>query len=325
MKLPPFLLHSQYFVFSRREELERALDGLVSDDELQELRRLSDLGLPPITSELTLATMLGVNSGLIWSFINRPAKHYDEFQIPKGKGRRRITAPRVALKVVQKWLSVQLGKCYTPPDHVFGFVPGRSHILAAMKHVGCSWVLSVDIKDFFPSVSAEQIRKCLEEFGYSSAAANIISSLTCFNDSLPQGAPTSPVLSNMVFREADFALVQLAGKYEANISRYADDIVYSSRDVFHGDLYDELMVLFRGLPWELASDKTELTIAPSRRKVHGLLVGGEEVRLTKGYRNRLRAYRHLLQMGKVRDEDIARIQGHVMFGEYVREVVSARP
>lgn len=269
--------------------------------------------------------MLGVNPGLLWSFINRPTKHYDEFQIPKGKGRRRITAPRVALKVVQKWLSVQFGTCYTPPDHVFGFVPGRSHILAAMRHVGCSWVFSVDIKDFFPSVSAEQVRKCLEEFGYSGTSANIISSLTCFNGSLPQGAPTSPVLSNMVFRGADVALVQLAGKYKANITRYADDIVYSSRDVFPSDLYDELMVLFRGLPWALASDKTELMIAPNRRKVHGLLVGGEEVRLTKGYRNRLRAYRHLLQTGKVRDEDIARIQGHVMFGEYVREVVSASP
>ena len=298
---------------------------MVSDDELQELRRLSGLGLPPITSELTLATMLGVNPGLIWSFINRPAKHYDEFQIPKGKGHRRITAPRVALKVVQKWLSVQLGKCYTPPDHVFGFVPGRSHILAAMKHVGCSWVFSVDIKDFFPSVSAEQVRKCLKEFGYSGTSANIISSVTCLNNSLPQGAPTSPVLSNMVFHEVDFALVELAEKYHANISRYADDIVYSSSNVFQNGLSDELTGLFRDLPWELAFDKTELMVAPNRRKVHGLLVGGDEIRLTKGYRNRLRAYRHLLQTGKVRDEDIARIQGHVMYGKYVDEVASAKP
>lgn len=324
MKLPHSLLTSPFFVFSSEYEFSRALSGEVSDEEIDLISALSKRALPPITSRSALAAMLGVSPGLVWSFVTRPARHYREFSIPKGNGERRIQAPKVALKIVQKWLSVQFEKIYTPPPHVFGFVQNRSHVMAASRHAGAAWVFSVDIENFFQTTPHELILDCLKKLGYEAEGAALIASLCCYGGFLAQGAPSSPIFSNLCFQDMDANLSLLAGKYGVRVTRYADDIVFSGEAVFPTELMDEVKGLFSEGPWKLAPHKIELAIAPKQRlKVHGLLVHGKDARLTKGYRNRLRGFMHVLAMGQVRQEDVNRLKGHLNYASMVARVVNS--
>lgn len=317
MRLPQPLLDSPFFLFEKLAELERAL-GEYSDPELiGEVRRLESLGLPPIASGSALATMIGINPGLVWSFVNRNRKHYRTFYIPKGSSFRRIDAPRVALKVVQKWLATQFGKIYQAPDHVYGFVPNRSHIDAAKVHVQSQWVLSVDIENFFPATPQKLVAEVMRAVGYSSSSGDLISQLTCLNGGLAQGAPSSPILSNFCFSDIDVKLSEMAQKYNVRLTRYADDITFSSRAEYPDGLREEALCMFERTPWTISQRKLQLSLAPERRKVHGFVVHGNEPRLTKGYRNRLRAYRHLVATKQLDPDFLKKAMGHLAYGDFV--------
>jgi hypothetical protein len=319
MRLPHPLLDSQYFLFSSFAELSKALGDAAHPDELADAERLILRGLPPVTSRMALATMFGINPGLVWSFENRTRRHYRSFSIPKGRTTRQIDAPRVALKLVQKWLSIHLSRAFQPAEHVFGFVSNRSHVQAAARHAGARWVFSVDIKDFFQSTPASLVADSLLTIGFARQGAELVSRLACLRGTLAQGAPSSPVLSNICFQIADAQLILIAARYGARLTRYADDVVFSGTNEFPAALENDVRTLFSQGPWTLAEQKTQLARLPDRLKVHGLLVHGEKIRLTKGYRNRLRAYRHLLSQDGVRDADLAKVKGHLNYAASIEK------
>lgn len=326
MRLPLPLLESLFFQLSTRDELVKALGDSVDMVEIEEIDRAVARKIPPVTSRTVLATMFGVHPGLIWSFENRQHTHYRSFVIPKGKNKpgRRIDAPRVALKIVQKWLSVQLQSVYVPADHVYGFVPGRSHLDAATVHANARWLFSVDIENFFSTTPESLVVSNLQHAGFGAKGAALVARLACFRGALAQGAPSSPILSNLCFQEMDAILLQLALTYEVRCTRYADDIVFSGIDSYScpPQLISDIMDIFSTSVWQLAGHKTSVVSLPSRLKVHGLLVHGEKPRLTKGYRNKLRAFRHMLAANYVRETDLARLRGHVTYGDMVERQTS---
>lgn len=291
----------------------------ISSEERAEITRLLTIGLPPVLSRTTLATMFGVNPGLIWSFENRQKRHYHSFVIPKGKSGnvRTINAPRVALKIVQKWFSVQMEKAFNPSSHVYGFVRGRSHVDAAMVHSKANWVYSVDLSNFFQTTPQSMVKSALEKIGFGTDGAKLLSHLSCFQGALAQGSPSSPVLSNICFHAVDIELRKIADTYGVRLTRYADDIVFSGHDEFPLGLGDDVQNLFLTTPWKLAQKKTNFSKLPNRLKVHGLLVHGDEVRLTKGYRNKLRAFRNLIKYDKVSGSDLSIMKGHIQYGDFV--------
>lgn len=320
MRLPPLLQDSQFFLFSSAEELLSALGMSVAPADKEEVMRLTALGLPPACTRDVLATMLGINPGLLWSFEYRPGKHYRIFRIPKGaQGQREIVAPRVALKVVQKWLSVSLQRCYAAPDHVFGFVPGKSHLDAAKVHRLARWTFSIDIANFFPSTPAQVVSEAYQRLGFGAESAAMLARLSCYRGFLAQGAPSSPVLSNIALAAIDRRLSEISQRFGARLSRYADDIVFSGTDDFPHGLRDELVNLLVDTPWTLADEKTEFNQLPARLKVHGVLVHGPQIRLTKGYRNKLRAYAYLASQGRIRENDALRVAGHLRYGLQVQD------
>ncbi|MBR9813366.1 RNA-directed DNA polymerase [bacterium] len=291
--------------------------------EAEEIQRLAALGLPPITSRWCLGTMLGVNAGIFRSMELRPHRYYRNFRLASGNKVRNIRAPKAGLKVVQRWIAHNLANAYVAPDHVYGFVSGRSHIDAAMQHVNASWVVSVDISDFFPSTPVSVVRSRLLSIGYQEVAANLITSLVTYEESLPQGAPTSPVLSNICFGPSDLKMAAIAEHYDARITRYADDIVFSGETgIPHADILVSVRDHFERTCWDINERKVRISQAPNRRKVHGLLVHGGSVRLTKGYRNRIRAYKHLLNTrSDIPQEDYHSIMGHVSYADHLAELV----
>lgn len=316
MRLPPFLLSNTYFQFSRIEELITALGDEVGDIEKSEIQRLHEIHLPPIISSSVLAAIFGINPGIVWSLLNKKQRYYRRFTIPKGKGRRVIQAPRVVLKIIQKWLSVRLACAWQPNDCVYGFVSGRSHIDAAARHCGADWVFSCDIENFFSSTPEMYVASSLQGIGYGEEASELISSLSCYEGGLAQGSPASPVLSNICAVGLDNQLIGVRDKYDCVYTRYADDVVFSGVGEFPEGLDQEVLKCFAGLPWKIAKDKTKKSIPPERLKVHGLLVDQATPRLTKGYRNRIRAYRHLVENNKV-TKDTSIIKGHLAYADSV--------
>ncbi len=322
MRLPPQLLESPVFQFSAVEELIQALDLAQDDPEMAQILTLSTRGLPPITSRHVLATMLGVNPGFVWSLANRPNRYYRTFDIPKGRGFRKITAPLIALKIIQKWLGYHLARAVPSPPHVFGFVPGRSHVGAVHIHRDAEWAISVDIANFFQTTPFALVESALGQLGYDEVAAGLLASLTCYRGFLAQGAPSSPALSNLCFAETDAALVAISERHACRLTRYADDIVVSGRGNIPTMLRDELSLVFAETPWQLAPEKERLQPLKGRIKIHGLIVCGSNVKMTKGYRNKLRAYAHILSARGELTTDRHVLIGHLQYAQHVETTLT---
>lgn len=325
MRLPHTLLDNLGLNFGSADDIGSALGSNCSSAEFEEIQRLMALGLPPVTSINALAVMSGFNRGFIWSLLERTPRYYRIFQIPRGRGHRQIEAPKVALKAIQKWLSVHLDRKWVPHPAVHGFVRGRSHISAAKVHLSANWVISLDIKDFFPSTPISSVIGSLHRLGYETPESlDLLSRLSCYAGRLSQGAPTSPVLSNIAMHDIDLRLAEVAAVYEARFTRYADDLVFSGAGSLPEQLPGVVNAIFEGTPWLLSNQKRAVMTLPGRLKVHGLLVEGEVVRLTKGYRKKLRAYRHLLQKGAVRQGDLQRIRGHINYADQVERSTATK-
>ena len=322
MKAPPLFVSYQSPDDSVEESLKIFLSSLTPDLQEKFGKEITILGekkLPPVVSMRCLGVLFGYSPHFIYAMANNNRKYYRQFTIKSGKKIRRIQAPRVAIKVIQKWFGFHLAKSLIFNDYVFGFVEGRSAVDAAAKHCGSKWVYSVDIKDFFPSTRKEKVITELNKLGYSLHGATLITNLCCYGNSLGQGAPSSPVLSNLVMRPIDTQLKTLADELRITFTRYADDIVFSGNERFPEELKDYVSKVFEGTGWKLATSKTyEANVEKGERlKVHGLLVHGDKPRLTKGYRNRIRAYKHLWNGNKIKLKDKNKIEGHISFAASV--------
>ncbi len=309
MNPPPFLIS-----FSSVEDFLKALPEEVHRLNAQEL---CAKGLPPVISTRCLSILFGYSSRFTGALYRRSEKYYRTFTIPKGKKQRIIHAPRVALKVIQKWFGFHLAEAVKFNECVYGFVKGRSAVDAASLHCGTDWVYSVDIADFFPSTLLHRVVTALLGLGYSQHGAELIAKLCCYNGGLAQGSPASPVLSNLVFRAVDIELVDVAKQFGINFTRYADDVVFSGKGEFPVEIKGIIRTAIESRGWKIAEAKEKLAMRPNRLKVHGLLVHGEKPRLTKGYRNRVRAYKHLLANKVIAPGDLARMMGHLAYAESV--------
>lgn len=303
-------------------ELDNYINALSTNNQMlykDQIESLFERKLPPIVSVVTLSLLFGFSPSFVMALINNSSKQYRSFVIKKGKKKREIQAPKVGLKVIQKWFGYHLAKALTYNEHVFGFIPYRSAIDAASKHCRASWVYSVDIKDFFPSTKIETVLKALIKLGYSQEAAELISKLCCYEHRLPQGAPSSPPLSNLVMMDIDTNLSHLALEHNLCYTRYADDIVFSGNGEFPEVIINKTKKNFDNTDWELNSAKEYFANVKKgqRLKVHGLLVMGDKPILTKGYRNKLRSYKYMISNNKVRAQDIPRLKGHIEYAQLI--------
>ncbi len=314
MLAPPLLVS-----YSTVEDYLSALPENLRIQYEVEIRSLVEQGLPPIVSSSCLAILFGYTVKFVNAMRFQNYKYYREFTIRKGKKKRKIQAPKVSIKVIQKWFGYHLALALPVEDYVFGFVSGRSAVYAAQKHCNSTWIYSVDIKDFFSTTNEGVMKRALLELGYSQKACDLIVPLCCYIDKLAQGSPASPVLSNLVMKLVDEKLSALSVEHGITFTRYADDIIFSGINEFPEIIKQSVKDIFEGTCWELSTNKEYFADATKgqRLKVHGLLVNGEKARLTKGYRNKVRAYKHLINSGKVKDEDLRRLTGHVKYSESV--------
>jgi retron-type reverse transcriptase len=179
-----------------------------------------------------IAVALGISPHLISACIHAPANHYRHFTIPKKSGgERTISAPRVFLKVIQYWTLDYLLFNLRTHSSCHSYQQGRSILSNAIPHIGTRYVANVDIENFFGSITKNRIAQLLTKRNIPARTAHFIASISTLDGALPQGAPTSPQLSNAFLYEFDRQMSQLTIEHKLNYSRYADDITVSGEDL----------------------------------------------------------------------------------------------
>ncbi|WP_018624606.1 reverse transcriptase family protein [Kangiella aquimarina] len=302
--------------------VESYLSALSQDSVSSYQKEINDLvarGLPPVVNTKLLGLLFGLSNKFITSLLIDKKRHYRNFNLRKKGKVRTINAPKMSLKVIQKWFGSHLASSIDYASYVYGFIPGRKALDAAKVHCGSRWVYSIDIEDFFPSTPSELVYESLKSLGYTELGSKIITEICTLDGYLPQGAPSSPALSNLVAKNLDRHLYKLSTDLGVKYTRYADDIVFSGAEDFPKNLPEIIIEIFADTPWSLSERKNYFadTLLGHRLKVHGLLVKEDAVRLTKGYRNKIRAYKHLLEQGKIKDSDLQRIKGHLTYAKLI--------
>lgn len=186
----------------------------------------------PLETAADVAELLGLPPGrLIYALYKAPAaERYRHFEIPKRTGGMRlISAPRGLVRDAQETLAPLLQAAYDAHPSAHGFITGRSVVSNAHPHVGRHWVLNVDLADFFPTINFGRVRGLFmaQPFGLGAKAATVMAQICTYRNGLPQGAPTSPALSNFIAAALDRRLTRLAKEQRCRYSRYADDITFS--------------------------------------------------------------------------------------------------
>jgi RNA-directed DNA polymerase len=180
-----------------------------------------------------LASLLGLGRKQLdyWAYVAPEAARYIHFKLPKRTGGDRpISKPSSTLLRIQKSIADMLLDIYPTPSNVHGFVKARSIVSGAENHVRRRWVIKIDLEDFFGAINFGRIRGLLQAppLGLPSEVATVVAQLCCHDNRLPQGAPTSPILSNFVCLKLDSNLRALARSHGCRVTRYADDITFST-------------------------------------------------------------------------------------------------
>ena len=227
---------------------------------------------------------------------------YRQFSLPKRRGgTRTISAPQPALMALQRRiLRFILARLQAHPC-AHGFERGRSIVTNALPHERSTVIIRLDIQDFFGATTARRIENYFRAIGWDAEAAALLTQWTTLDGALPQGAPTSPRLSNLVNGLMDRRLSGAAAAYGGRYTRYADDLTFSFGEA---DSHEANCVI--PLAKKILADlgyrlhmKKKLSIrrAHQRQQVTGLVVN-DRVRLPRETRRRLRAIRHHIDTGR---------------------------
>lgn len=213
---------------------------------------------------------------------------YKQFKIKKKSGDfRLITAPRnQSFMQILRFVNEMFKAMYIPSEYAMGFAEGRSVVTNANIHKTQNYVFNIDLKDFFPSICQARVwkRMQLKPLLFKQPIANVIAGLCSMKETmedgsvrfvLPQGAPTSPILTNMICDKLDHRLAGLAKRFGLKYSRYADDITFSSmHNVYQktGDFRKELKRIVEGQGFTINENKTRLQKLGARQEVTGIIV-----------------------------------------------------
>ncbi len=303
--------------------------------------------LPELDNPKALAEALGVSiATLRWLAFHRDDAtfiHYRRFTIPKRDGSARaIWAPTPQLKAIQRWILREIVERLPVHGASHGFMPGRSIKSNASVHSGAEIVVKVDLKDFFPTVTLPRVKGIFRRAGYREQIATLLA-LLCTEAprevmeikgkthfialgprALPQGAPTSPGLTNTLCLRLDRRLTGLAAKLGWRYTRYADDLTFSLPPRKNRNEQPPKVGALLGGIAKVAADegfvvhpnKTRIARSGGRQQITGLVVNGEgPPRVPRALRRQVRAALHNLRNGKpLREgETLSRLAGFIAY------------
>jgi RNA-directed DNA polymerase len=269
----------------------KAIDAGYTEDKIQlclnYAKKLIENDYPVIYNSSHLSALVGYKRSYIKRAIYFTDYFYRSFQISKKNGKKReIKEPLPSLKEIQQWILNFILYKVTVSKFAKAYIPNRKITDNVRFHKNQEQVICLDIKNFFPSIKATSIQNIFLNIGYSSRVAKILTNLSCLNGSLPQGAPTSPQLSNIYLYKFDKAISKYCIETKIRYTRYADDLAFS------GKIEEEkLMTLvnqqLKELGLSLNDNKTKIMTQNMRQVVTGIVVN-EKAQVPKEKRKELR-------------------------------------
>ena len=240
---------------------------------------------------------------VFWIYRTKEKDRYTSFKIAKRNGTPRvIDAPTTNVKILQQKLNTVLQAVYRTKPSVHGFVACKSVKTNAQQHTKKRWVFNIDLEDFFHTIHFGRVRGMFMANPYNlpDNVATVLAHLSCFQGHLPQGAPTSPIISNMICAKMDDQLQRLAQSCRSRYSRYADDITFSTTTrSFPSDLASPnrlgqvqagrlLNEIIEQNGFRINTNKVRLRARHHRQEVTGVTVN-DKLNVPKRFVNQIRA------------------------------------
>ena len=274
---------------------DRGIQPELVDAYLEYIRPILKNNLPVIFEVEHLSKYLGVNLKTLNKMAYGTESFYREFTIPKRRGgKRSINAPYPSLRDCQRWILDEILEKCASHYSAQAYTKSKSIITNALPHTNKAALLKIDLKDFFPSITIEWVINFFHGLGYAKNVAFVLASLCCLEGCLPQGAPTSPKLSNLLLIVLDRRLYHLSKKYQITYTRYADDMAFSGEYIPHRfmEVVKEIIEDF-GLIVNEA--KTSLIYGEKKQKiVTGLGVHGKSISIPRAYKRKLKQELHYI-------------------------------
>jgi RNA-directed DNA polymerase len=171
----------------------------------------------------------------------------------------------------------------------------RSIVTNAKPHIGKKNILVIDLKDFFTTIRAKRVKNLFSSWGINDEIASTLALLCTYKGTLPMGAPTSPILSNLCSYELDLKLMQFCELNHVTYSRYADDLTFSSNENISDELIQSIIQLIRENGFEINYKKLRRIGSNRKQKITGIIVN-EKLSVERKLKKRLRAIEHDIKL-----------------------------
>jgi len=208
---------------------------------------------------------------------------------PKVKNRiiqKRVLNPSIKrLKVIQKRLQKNILQKLTIPDYAFGAIKGKDNISNAKRHQGKKYIFTTDLTNFFPSVNHKQVFEMFVSFNFSPTVARLLTKLTTYKGKLPQGAPTSPIVANLVFVKTGKRLQEIAKENNLTFTSFVDDLTFSSPTDFKDKIQDLLDAVVED-GFKISHKKTNYK--SKLPTVTGIIVKNNNLDLPKEFKDKMK-------------------------------------
>lgn len=272
-----------------------------SSDELRE--RFRSLQCPKDIAELLEVSYRDLN---YWIYRTPEKDRCISFDIAKKSGAsRQIDAPTTNIKILQQKLNNVLQSMYRVKPSAHGFVPGKNVKTNAEQHTQKRWVFNIDLDNFFHAIHFGRVRGMFmgKPYNLPTDVSTVLAHICCYQGRLPQGAPTSPVISNMICAQMDSQLQQLAKNNRSTYTRYADDITFSATsrrfppalasrdDLKQVRVGDSLQRIIEDNGFTINQNKIWLRGRHQRQEVTGVTVN-DDTSLPRRFTNQIRAMLH---------------------------------
>lgn len=273
-------------------------DSRLVDGYIDYIIKLNKISLPPIFELKHLSELVGIRETILVQVLQNSNTFYRDFTIPKRLGgRRKISVPSPLLLEAQRWINDEILSRITVHDAAHGFIKNRSIVTNANKHLRCVEALKMDLENFFPSIKFSQVMNVFLECGYPVNVSYFLSSICCRDKQLPQGAATSPSLSNIIAKQMDTRISQYSDETDLIYTRYADDLVLSGKKIERGTV-EKISWIIEDTGFSVNKKKTRLLRENSQKIITGISISTNKLALPrKSVRSIKHETYHLIKHG----------------------------
>ena len=255
---------------------KKAIDAGYSDENIQKClayaKNLLEKGYPVIYNSSNLSSLVGYKRSYIKRAIFSTNFFYRCFTIAKKNGKpREIKEPLPSLKEIQLWILTNILYKFHVSKFAKAYIPEKSILDNVKFHKNQEKVICIDLDNFFPSIKENHVLQIFLKIGYSKRVSAVLSKLCCNEGSLPQGAPTSPQLSNIYLYDFDTTISKYCNDKKIRYTRYADDMTFSGK-INERELFELLKLELDRIDLKINDRKTKIMTPEMRQIVTGVVV-----------------------------------------------------